>query len=84
LPFFFVVVKPGLLQQGMEHLCLETSPGALRVSESRTMDTTDRSKLHDKQCKVDLSQNVSWMSNQEGSDERDSREVDVTFSADVL
>jgi len=21
---FFVVVKPGLLQQGMEHLCLET------------------------------------------------------------
>jgi len=33
---------------------------------------------------VDLSQNVSWMSNQEGSDERESREVHVTFSADVL
>jgi hypothetical protein len=45
------------------------------------VDTTDWSKLH---CNVDLSQNVSWISNQEGSDERESREVHVTFPADVL
>jgi hypothetical protein len=48
------------------------------------VDTTDWSKLHDEQCNVDLSQNVSWLSNQEGSDEREIREMLVTFSADVF
>lgn len=62
----------------------QQGPGTLRVSESRIMDTTDWSKLRVEQCNVDLSQNVCWMSNQEGSVERESREVRVTFSADVL
>jgi len=49
------------------------------------VDTTEWSKLHDdEQCNVDLSQNINWMSNQEGSVEHESREVHVTFSADVL
>jgi len=37
------------------NICVwKQGPGALRVSESRIVDTTDWSKLHDEQCNVDL------------------------------
>jgi hypothetical protein len=74
----FVVVKLSLLQD--RNTCVwKRGPGTIRVAESRVVDTRYWSKLRDEErCNVDLSQNVSWMSNQEGLDER------VTFSADVL
>jgi hypothetical protein len=50
-----VVVKSGLLQ-GRNICVCELGPGAIRVSESRIVDTTDWSKLHDEErCNVDLS-----------------------------
>jgi hypothetical protein len=68
------------------NICVwKQDPWGLPVSESKIVDTTDWSKLHDdEKCNIDLSQNVSWMSNQERSDEHESREVRVTLSAEVL
>lgn len=85
LIFFFVGVKPGLLQRGMNICVWKQGPGAIRVSESRMVDTTDWSKLHgDQRYDVGLSQNVSCVSSQKGSDKREGTEAHVTISADVL
>jgi hypothetical protein len=49
------------------------------------VDTTDWSKLHgDQRYDVGLSQNVSCVSSQKGSDKREGTEAHVTISADVL
>jgi hypothetical protein len=83
---FSVDVKPGRLRQGKNIHCVsEQGPGAVRVSESKTADARGWNKLQDEEHHhVQLLQSTSWMSNQEGSDEHESREVHVTFSSVIF